>query len=128
MILDEEVMAPSPEQPLNGQGVLRIPRSPSDSVDDNGKCPPNTDLITPPKNDCGSSGVATLEPFIPVHRKRKRQVFKPHPALHHFDSLFGSDNWARFLTLKTDSHVSSSVLENELLHVCPSTEMGFKLL
>ena len=46
MISNDE--APSPEQPLSGQGVRRIPRFPADNVDDHGKCPPTTISIAPP--------------------------------------------------------------------------------
>ena len=70
----------------------------------------------------------TLEPFTFVPIKRKRWVFQPHLALHHFDSPFGSDNLGRFLVLKTSCHISSCILENELLHACPSAELGFRLL
>ena len=121
-------VAPSTEQPLNGQGVLSIPRSAAVNVDDSSECPPITVSTTSPKVGGEGSSVATFEPFTPVPKKKKRQVFKPHPALHHFDSLFGSDNWARFLVLKAGSHIASSILENELLHACPSAELGFRLL
>ena len=162
-------MAPSPEQPLSGQGVRRISRTDgpmettlgdakemvlahndalvddiglhkdvsrlvsadsanASDVDDNNACTRTSVLNSPPSNECQSSSVSTLEPFIPVKIKKRRQVFKPHPVLHRFDTLFGSDNWARFFTLKTDSHISSGVLENHLLHECPSTEMGFRLI
>ena len=50
-------VAPSPEQPLNGQGVLRIPRSEPVTVDDNGNCSPTVVLTTPNMNGCEGSGV-----------------------------------------------------------------------
>ena len=56
MNIDTSDVAPSPEQPLNGQGVLRITRSESLNVDDNNKCPSTTVLTAPSKNDCNGSG------------------------------------------------------------------------
>ena len=56
MNMEIDSMAPCPEQPLNGQGVLRIPRTDSTNVDDNSKCPPTT-VSTTPRNGCDGSGV-----------------------------------------------------------------------
>ena len=97
------------------------------------KNPPSTDtLLTTsdsPKKDIppeNSSQIATLRPFGPIPKKR-RQIFKPHPTLNHFNSIFGGDNWARFLTLKSDDKISSGNLENKLLREYPTKELGFRL-
>ena len=96
------------------------------------KNPPPTDILLttsdslikdiPPENP---TQIATLRPFGHMPRK-KRQVFKPHPTLNHFDSIFGGDNWARFLTLKSNSKISSGNLENRLLHEYP-TRVGIQI-
>ena len=180
MDMEIDSMAPSPEQPLNGQGVLRIPRTDSTNVDDNGKCPPTTVLTTPHPNDYEGSGVvevttdsgssvndigmdkdtgmekagssdSTLEPnnpklpykapsrslpinnphpetgFFTRKRNRKRQ-FKPDPTLIHFDSLFGSGTWSRYLVLTTSKAISAAKLELLLLSISPSKDMNFRLI
>ena len=82
-----------------------------------------------PKKDIPSktSEIVTLEPFEQTSRKRKRLTYRPDPTLNHFDSIFGIDNWARFLTLKSESKIASSMLENKLLNECPTQELGFRL-
>ena len=83
-----------------------------------------------PKKDVlleSSTNVMTLKPYDPMLKKRRKQVFKPHPTLDHFDTIFGIDNWARFLTLKSNNKLASSMLENRLLHECPTKELGFRL-
>ena len=47
--------------------------------------------------------------------------------MNHFDSIFGGDNWARFLTLKSNDKITSGNLENRLLRECPTKELGFRL-
>ena len=71
------------------------------------------------------SSLATLEPF--VYERRKRRTYKPHPTLSHFDSLFGAENWSRFLVLKSEDKIPSGILENRLLNACPSADMSFRL-
>ena len=75
-----------------------------------------------------ASSDITLKPFIPnYNRRRKRQDYTPHPALTQFDTLFGIENWSRYLTLKSETKIASGMLENKLLNVCPTAELGFRL-
>ena len=73
--------------------------------------------------DTSKSKMITMEPYVP---KRKRQTYRPDPTLQHFDSLFGLDNWSRFLTLKTDKRISAAKLENVFLSKCATKEMSFR--
>ena len=72
------------------------------------------------------SNIATLKLFQGNFRKRTK--YRPDPTLIHFDSLFGLDNWSRYLILKTSEKISSSKLENILLSICPTKEMTFRLI
>lgn len=79
----------------------------------------------------------TLEPYS-VNTKdnkdrnfkpnNKRQKFKPNTTLTHFDSIFGSDDWSRFLVFKTESKITKQKLENYLLSSYPTKDMSFRLL
>ena len=40
--------------------------------------------------------------------QRKRRKFKLDPTLVHFDSLFGIDNWPRYLIFKTQTEMSAA--------------------
>ena len=71
------------------------------------------------------SNIVTLEPQEKVSLK-KRKNFRSSPLLAHFDSLFGVQNWSRFLVLKTNQRISSMKLENILLSKCPTKEMSFR--
>ena len=73
------------------------------------------------------SNIITLEPFQKNVHTRKTK-FRPDPTLIHFDSLFGLDNWSRYLILKTSKKISSAKLENILLSHCPTKEMSFRLI
>ena len=135
----DSAMAPSPGQPLNGQGVRGMSRLAGLKDDDIG-----TDLTIPTEAsfnhdrstevtdigvlrtlamDNAEPSVPTLSPFNPRTRRRK---YIPDPTLIHFDHIFGSDHWSRYLTLKTDTKLSMLTLENILLHECPSQEMAFR--
>ena len=54
--------------------------------------------------------------------------YKPDPTLIHFDSLFGSSTWSRYLVLKTSEAISAAKLEFLLLSRCPSKDMNFRLV
>ena len=76
----------------------------------------------------GKSTIVTTTPYEPSYKNRKRGNTKLNPTFVHFDHLFGTDNWSRFLVLKTERRISSSVLENKLLSLCPTREMCFRAL
>ena len=103
----------------------------SSSVDDtslNKEIPsgsPLENLQNVPKK---ASSITTLEPFVPINGgRKKRQNYVPHPALSRFDTLFGIENWSRFLILKTETKITSGILENKLLNVCPTADLSFRL-
>ena len=73
--------------------------------------------------NCPLKTPITLEPYK-VSKKKKN--YRQDPTLIHFDSLFGNNNWSRFLTLETDKKVTSQKLENYLLTRHPSKEMTFR--
>ena len=52
------------------------------------------------------SEIVTLLPFESNHKNKKRRKFKADPTLIHFDSIFGADNWSRFIVLKTEKNFS----------------------
>ena len=93
-------------------------------------------LLTTPGNDIGpaqgitnkseKNKVVTMRPYEPPLNSRKKRKFIPDPTLVHFDHIFGSSNWSRFLVLKTEKRITSSVLENKLLSLCPTREMSFR--
>ena len=87
----------------------------------------NENMVLDNSNQNKISNVKTLEPFERNYSKKKTK-YRPDPTLIHFDSLFGIDNWSRFLILKTSQKISSTKLENILLSKCPSKEMSFRLL
>ena len=72
------------------------------------------------------SEIVTLLPFESNHKNKKRRKFKADPTLIHFDSIFGANNWSRFIVLKTESRISPLVLENKLLSSYPTREMCFR--
>ena len=71
-----------------------------------------------------TSNIVTLKPFKGSGRPKQRR--KIHPTLIHFDSLFGSDSWSRFLVMKTDSKITPLRLEYHLLKRCPTKEISFR--
>ena len=71
------------------------------------------------------TNLATLQPYE-AKKPRKRRMYRPDPTLIHFDSLFGSGSWSRYLTLETDRIISTQKLENYLLTKCPTKEMSFR--
>ena len=72
------------------------------------------------------SEIVTLSPFETRNKNKKRRNFKPDPTLIHFNSIFGANNWSRFLVLKTEKRISPLVLENKLLSLCATREMCFR--
>ena len=83
-----------------------------------------------------TSNISTLEPFYvngnvypKYNPQRPRKArFRPHPTLIHFDYLFGSESWSRFLILKTSEEISATKLENMLLTKSPSRDMSLRKL
>ena len=71
-----------------------------------------------PKQENESEGI--------VYQRNRRRKYKLNPTLVHFDSLFGTDNWPRYLIFKTESDISAAKLENILLTTYPSREMAFR--
>ena len=65
------------------------------------------------------------QPFVNPQRPRKTR-FRPDPTLIHFDHLFGSESWARFLLIETSIAISATKLENILLTKCPSRDMSLR--
>ena len=104
-------------------GISRLMETFAFSVDDSG-ITEKTALDTHSSNN--ASSIATLEPF--QRNSKRRTKYRPNPTLIHFDSLFGLDNWSRYLVLKTSEKISSSKLENLLLSLCPTKEMSFRLM
>ena len=96
--------------------------------------------VTKEKNNT----VATLEPYVlsdksrqmksenvstnttETRQRNKRKTYTPNPALIHFDHLFGSSNWSRFLVLKTKSMITGAKLENLLLSKYATSEMSLR--
>ena len=86
----------------------------------------------------------TLEPYIPAEldtpnalgktqmtrpysRRNSRRKYFLDPTLVHFDSIFGNENWARYLVLKTESRqLKGWELENLLLSKYPSKDLTFR--
>ena len=67
----------------------------------------------------------TFEPYeYRIHRRKKN--FKPNLTLQHFESLFGINNWSRYLVLKTSGKITSAKLENILLTHCSTKDMSFR--
>ena len=71
------------------------------------------------------TNLATLQPYE-AKKPRKRRMYRPDPTLIHFDSLFGSGSWSRYLTLETDSMITLQKLENYLLTKYPTKEMSLR--
>ena len=94
-------------------------------------------METPPPliNDLGSekemdieapSNIVTMEPFRKDKNRFRKVRYQPDPTLIHFDHIFGTDNWSRFLVLKTKSPISAAKLENILLSTHASRDMSFR--
>ena len=79
-----------------------------------------------------TSKIPTLKPYIVDNKvntnsqRRRRTRYRPDPTLLHFDHIFGSNNWSRFLLLKTESVIDAAKLENILLTKCPSRDMSLR--
>ncbi|XP_066971949.1 uncharacterized protein [Macrobrachium rosenbergii] len=73
-------------------------------------------------NNPNQSGIKTLIPY----RTPKKSKYRHDPTLTHFDSLFGSGSWSRFLTMEADQNISALKLENYLLNRHPTTDMSFR--
>ena len=76
--------------------------------------------------------IQTLKPYIIKDnpnlnsQRRRRTRYRPDSTLLHFDHIFGSNNWSRFLILKTESPITAAKLENILLTNCPSRDMSLR--
>ena len=73
-----------------------------------------------------SSNIITFEPFKKDKNRFRRVRYQPDPTLIHFDHIFGTDNWSRFLVLKTKTPISAAKLENILLSTYASRDMSFR--
>ena len=82
--------------------------------------------LNTPSNGNGSN-IITMEPFQKTFSRRKIK-YRPDLTLIHFDSLFGIDNWSRYLILKTNKKITTAMLENILLSHFPTKEMSFRLI
>ena len=78
------------------------------------------------ENSLPKSEVLTLEPFAPSQSRIKKTKYRHDPTLTHFDSLFGSGSWSRFLILESESKITALKLENFLLTRHSTTEMSFR--
>ena len=87
-------------------------------VDDN--CVEKELVTIPPSN------IVTLEPFKKEQNRPRRSKYRLDPTLVHFDHLFGSENWSRFLVLKTRSPITAAKLEHILLTTHASRDMSFR--
>ena len=103
---------------LNKNMALDIPSQETDS---------NIALNSQPGNQNHDQTGLTLEPYEFKFPKKKKS-FRPNPMLQHFESLFGIDNWSRYLVLKTSNKITSAKLENILLSHYSSKEMSFRLI
>ena len=118
--MDNYNEAPSPEQPLNGQGLLRIPRSASLNVDDNSKCPPAMVLTTPHRNGCKGSDVVkvttTSAPLVKDNGMDKDTVMEEDrsniPALEPYNPKLTYKAPSRSLP-KDDSHPETGFLTHK---------------
>ena len=157
MVMEISNMAPSPEQPLNGQGALGISRLDRSTATtscnlkemamadshSNTQLPPTSshdkgDLDTVLKvntleNEAKQSNVriATLEPYIPGRKKQnlnRRKQFKPEVSAQLYKQFFGQNRWARFLTLTTEVPIRKFLLENALLSQCRSQDLSLRKL
>ena len=87
------------------------------------------------------SDIVTLEPYSAQetekakakdkrseeqNSKNRKRKYRVNPTLIHFDSLFGSDSWSRFLIFKTETELTAAKFENLLLSKCPTREMSFR--
>ena len=107
-------------------------KSPSDYESD--KAIHQGDEITTGKNPShptkvdskSKTNMVTLQPYEAKKTKQKRKMYRPDPTLIHFDSLFGSGSWSRYLTLESDRKITTQKLENFLLTKCPTKEMAFR--
>ena len=81
---------------------------------------------SPSHPETEENSFVTLEPFERSRRRQKRQ--RQNPTLSHFDSLFGKNDWSRYLVMKTHKKLTLPVLENHLLKKCPSTNITFREL
>ena len=146
MAVDESHTSP-PDRPPDEKSILTS--GPGPTQDMASGFSPNIDDPKPITTQCADkdidsehkSNVVTLEPFLASHEQstaknenstkvnrpfNRRQKYRPEPTLIHFDHLFGSGNWSRFLTLKTDTPVTSTKLENFLLTKCASRDMSLR--
>ena len=104
---------------------------------------------TIPKEGQGQSYL-TLSPFIPAKTVKEKETLccitsptkqteerqaqkmnksrtkRFNPISVHFDHLFGSASWSRYLVIKTQHYVTAAKLENLLLQACPSRDMTVK--
>ena len=158
MSLDHDDMAPSPEQPLNGQGVLGISRLdrftattscnvmemvPADSHSNNhlpstsshGKgdmeSPLQFNKLADEIKDKDKSVCMTLVPYNPIRKKQnpiRKKHFKPEISAQLYKQYFGQNRWARFLTLDTDVPIRKFIIENALLTQCRSQDLSLRKL
>ena len=84
----------------------------------------NSDLPDSHAKSKDKSTINTMAPYEPSHRRRR--TYKLDPTLVHFNHIFKTNYWSRYLVLKTEKKISSSVLENKLLSLCPTREMTFR--
>ena len=73
------------------------------------------------------SHLVTTKPYQ-KNKQQKKRNYSLHPTLIHFDSLFGINNWSRFLVLKTDSKLTYQKLENFLLSRYSTEDMSIRQL
>ena len=74
--------------------------------------------------ETSSSSIATVEPFI--RQRRFRKQMKQNPTLIHFNSLFGNNDWSKYLILKTERNITPLKLEYHLLKKCPTKDISFR--
>ena len=123
--------------PLNPQQI--IVDDPQLDIKDSVKDNPNSNQD--PIKKLPDTDIVTLEPYsvsqnakAKVKDKRseeqnskyRKRKFRVDPTLIHFDTLFGSDSWSRFLTFKTETELTAAKFENLLLSKCPTREMSFR--
>ena len=109
------------EQTPNDSNLTLEPYIP----DPKGTIPPPLDAEKEGENNSSQKGSQNPN----THQKKKkgnRRKYIPDPTLIHFNQLFGSNTWSRFLTIKTQPTMTGAKLENILLSTYATRDMTFR--
>ena len=115
MTSNSNILSPGPSDSL-------APMTTSAPPKDHSLESPNGTLL--PMQHTKAESYVTEKPFIRNRQIRKQK--KLNPTLIHFDSLFGNNNWSKFLVLRTEENITPPKLEYNLLKRCPTKELAFR--